>query len=621
MMTGRSLKDFRRATELNATFDSVIYLPCCGAMVDGTLHVRMERELLSGMAFRVVLLALLVVFTTVAPARAHARHWSGCADQYSVSSFALPNGYPFDVARAKTLFRFHRQQQALRELDAGRAIVRGPWRWRVPSDMREELTASLDALRNCLARTKPPQLATLTVRVLGYGREGGGTLRPQAGARLLVDGILVGRTGRDGTLTVRVPSGPIEVQAEIPINQASFAEVDLAPGESGALEIGLSDGKEVDEHTTLVFAEAVDDIVPVNARSLTLKFMQEGRPAPVTSIDAVDAEDLEGNLRTDLTGHFTVVRGAIVAANPARVFEALRPQFSETIVLQVQAMSSSDAMHYGRIAFRVGQWPLSVTLEAPPSNRALSVANIEVGISMLGAGIAVQRVSDANGRLEVASLPEGTVAFECVAVSGGNYYYGDATLAHSGPQSITLVMRNVDDLKNGVAPLRVDKPTAKDEVPLARTVQPSPSREADIARILVQSAERGRTIAMSTMLTVRRGTERLMLAYDIATLEQRRAPRFDDVWTLSVFDRNGRSLLHIIRNVGSQDRVHPNWQPGNRTGRIQEFFDISRHTARSDVSFTLVGTATNSGDDRDSTTVEALITPVDKKWGPTRRFF
>jgi hypothetical protein len=580
----------------------------------------MERGLLSGMTFMAVLLALLVIFITATPARAQARDWSGCVDQYSVSNFALPNGYPFDVPRALTLFRFQRQHDALRELDAARAIVRSPWRWRVPSDMREELTSSLDALRNCLARTTPPRLATLTVRVLGYDRDGGDTPRPQAGARLYVDGILMGRTGRDGTFTARVPSGPIEVHAEIPINQASFAGIDLAPGESRSLEIMLSDGKEVDEHTTLVFAEAVDDIVPVGARSLTLKFMQDGRRAPVTSIDTVEVETLKGDFRIDLTEHFSVVGGEIVAVNPTRVFEALRAQFGETIVLQVQAMSSSDAMHYGKIAFRVGQWPLSVRLEAPPSNGALSVANIEVGISMLGAGIAVQRMSDANGRLEVASLPEGTVAFECVAVSGGKYYYGDATLTHSGPRSITLVLRNIEDLTNRVAPLRVDKPTSRDEVQLVYTVEPPPSRQADIARILVASAERERTITMSMMLTVRRGAERLMLAYDIATLEQRRDPRFDDIWTLSVFDRDGRNLLHIIRNVSSQDQVHPNWQPGNRTGRIQEFFDISRHTALSDVSFTLVGTTTNSGDDRDSTTVEALITPVDRQWGPTRRF-
>jgi hypothetical protein len=281
--------------------------------------------------------------------------------------------------------------------------------------------------------------------------------------------------------------------------------------------------------------------------------------------------------------------------------------------------SSDDEAHDGTFAFRVGQWPLSVTLAAPPSNPALSVSNIEVGISLMGAGVAVQRLSDAQGRFEVAAFPEGMVALECVAVAGGRYYYGDATLVHSGPRSVTLVLRHVEDLKKGVRQLRVNAPTAKDDRPLSYTVDPLPSREAGIARIRVASAERDRTIAMSTTLTVRRGAERLMLAYDVRTLEQRRAPHFDDVWSLSVFDPDGRHLLHVLRNVSSQDGGHLNWQMDHRTGRIQEIFDIRSYAAGEDVSFTLVGTSTNAGDDRYPTTVEALITAIDKGWTPTRR--
>ena len=403
---------------------------------------------------RVVLIGLLVAVGVAAPARARSQDEPGCLDAYSPPQVTLPNGLPFDAQRAKTLFRFHRQQEALRELDAGRAIVRGPWRWRVPPDLREEITSDLDQLRHCLARAKPPQLATLRVRVLGYA-EDAPKMVPQAGARVHVDGIPVGRTSRDGRLTVRVPPGPIEVSAEIPLTLANFAEVNLAPGKSGSVEITLSDGKEVDEHTTLLLVEAVDDIVPLSAPSLTLRFMQGSRFAPVARIEQIDANDLQGSFRANLADYFRVVNGEIVATNPARVFEALRPQFGETVVLNVHAMASADdEAHDGRFAFRVGQWPLSVTLEAPPSNPALSVSKIEVGVSLLGAGIAVQRVSDAKGRFDVASFPAGTVAFECVAVSGGKYYYGDATLVHSGPRSITLVLRNVEDLKNGVAALR-----------------------------------------------------------------------------------------------------------------------------------------------------------------------
>jgi hypothetical protein len=581
-------------------------------------NVTVDRQLLSGMVLRVVLFGLLPALSIAAPSRAQARDASRCFDSYSPPHVELPNGFPFDASRAITLFRFHRQQQALSELDAGRAIVRGPWRWRIPPDLRDEVRTELDALRNCLATTSPPRLATLRVRVLGA--EDAPEPLPVAGARVRVDGISVGRTNRDGELTVRVPSGPIEVTAEVPLNMWNSAEVNLTSGKSGSVEIHLSDGKEVDEHTTLVLAEAVDDIVPLGARSLTLRFMQGNRFAPVAHIEQVDAEDLRGDSRVDLAEHFRVVKGEIVAANPARVFEALRPQFGRTIVLKVHAMGSSeDEAHDGTFAFRVGQWSLSVTLAAPPSNPALSVSNIEVGISLMGSGIAVQRLSDATGRFEVASFPEGMVAVECVAVSGGKYYYGDAMLLHSGARSVTLVLRNVEDVKKGVPPLRVNAPTAKDDLLLAHAVDPLPSHEAGVARILAMSAERDRSIPMTTTLMVRRGAERLMLAYEVRTLEQRRDPHFDDVWSLSVFDRDGRHLLHMVRNVRSQDRGHPNWQMDNRTGRIQEIFDIRSHAARGDVSFTLVATSTNAGDDRYPTTVEALITAIDKGWPPTRR--
>ena len=412
------------------------------------------------MALRVVPFGLLVFVSIAAPARAQTEYVPACVEQFSPPHIDLPNGHPVDgVARAVTLFRFHRQQEALRELDTARAKVRGSWRWRVPPDLREEIRSELDALRRCLAGAKPAQMATLRVRVLG-STEDAAKLAPRAGARVHVGGIAVGRTGRDGTLTVRVPSGPIEMHAEFPITEANFVELDLPPGESRSVEIGLSDGKEVDEHTTLVFSEAVDDIVPSTARSLTLKFMQSNRVAPVTSIDQIDIVDRHDQFRGSLAGHFRVVRGEIIATNAAAVFEALRPYFGETIVLQVQAMASSSAMHQGTVAFRVARWPLSVTLEAPPSNPALSLSKIEVGISVIGAGIAVQRVSDAKGSFEVASFPEGTVALECVAVSRGKYYYGDAVLVHSGPRSIRLVLRNVEDLKNGVPPLRVGAPSA-----------------------------------------------------------------------------------------------------------------------------------------------------------------
>ena len=140
------------------------------------------------MARRLALFAFLVALSVATAARAQTPYGPGCIDDHSFPQVELPNGLPFDAARARTLFRFHRQQEAIRDLDAGRAIVRGPWRWRIPADLRRKITSELDALRNCLATTRPPRLATLTVRVLGY-TEDASRMVPQAGARIHVNGI------------------------------------------------------------------------------------------------------------------------------------------------------------------------------------------------------------------------------------------------------------------------------------------------------------------------------------------------------------------------------------------------------------------------------------------------
>jgi hypothetical protein len=139
----------------------------------------------------------------------------------------------------------------------------------------------------------------------------------------------------------------------------------------------------------------------------------------------------------------------------------------------VEGLPMGRTDHSGALTVRV---PLSVTLEAPPSNPALPVSNIEVGTSLAGAGMAIQGVSDANGQFEIESLPSGVVDFECVTVFDGGYYYGEGTLVHSGPGSATLILRGVEDVINGVAPLRVGARDAKDDLPLAGT--PIPIRSA-----------------------------------------------------------------------------------------------------------------------------------------------
>jgi hypothetical protein len=313
------------------------------------------------------------------------------------------------------------------------------------------------------------------------------------GARVFVEGIALGSTRRDGTLTAPVPSGQVRMEAEFPIDHG------------------------------------------------------------------------EGNFVTSLNEYFAIKDGEIVATYPSRLFKALAARLDRTIHLEVHATAAEHAMHVGTIAFRVGQSPLSVVLAAPPSNPTLGLSNIEVGISMPGAGIAVQRISDAARRFEIATFPHGTVSLECVA-GGRQVLLRAGHLQHSGPQEVTLVLRHVDDLKGGVAPLRA----RPDDDARARVISPQTVREKPEARILLSSEDQGRTIATNAALTLPRGTERLLLAYEVTSTERRMDPRFSDVWTLSLFgDGAGFCSTPSATSGRSTGSAHPGSTRWGRTGQVE----------------------------------------------------
>jgi hypothetical protein len=542
------------------------------------------RTLFDVMARPHLLLILLAGFLFGAPVGARAQLDRDCVAPRWGFDVILPNDDPFNLVRIDALFRFHRQREALSELDAARAIARGPWRWRVPFDRRGEIVSRLDTARDCLANAKPPALATLRLRVLNVPTGDDEKPAPRAGARVHVEGFEMGRTGRDGTLTVRVPSGPIRVDVDFQLVFGAYLDLSLTPGQSEMVEVKLSDGREGGDDASLVLVESIDDIVPSTSKSLTLRLMKDGRLAPVTGIESIDVEDRNGNLVGDLRKFFSVVDGEMVASNAQPVFKELALRFGETIFLQVMANGPGEhTLYNARYAFRVGQSPLSVTLAPPLSHSAVPLSNIEVGITLVGSGVAVQRMSDAKGRLTVDSFPHGTVALECVTIANGKYYYGQATLVHSAAGTATLVLRHVDDLKAGAA-------------------------TATLARLTVASAEKDRTIEASTTLTVPRGTKEVVLAYEAKSVEERRVqPGVDDVWSLSVLGEDGRRLFHVMRNVSSQDHVNPHWQTGKTTGRLQEIFDVATMAAQADVRLTLVATAVNIGDGLYPTSVEAVL--------------
>lgn len=390
-----------------------------------------------------------------------------CHEQFQSAhpDITLPNENPFRLDRAMSLFRFHRRKEALAIIDAAVKTAAGPFGHRIPRNERKKAAAGLLAFRTCVATSRMPDLATLTVQVWRQEFDDSaseGRKAPAAGATILAEGIPVGTTADDGTVTVQVPPGELHVTAEVPRTHWGEEYVSLAAGAYGAVSIGLHDGKEVTADTQLVLLEAVDDIIPAWSPSFTLKFVRDGEWVRIAEIERVELLDRHGDLSDqDIDRLFTISAGAIAASDTAPVFAAMIGQLDETITVRVYAVDAAGLGHADEVRFRVGQSRLVVTLAAPPSNPALRISGVEVGVSIMGAGIAVQRVSDDSGRFEIESFPHGTVAFDAEVKQDGRYYYGDATMAHFGERSVTLVLRHVSDLVNGVPALELGPPTAE----------------------------------------------------------------------------------------------------------------------------------------------------------------
>lgn len=492
-----------------------------------------------------------------------------------------------------------------------------------------------------------PQAATLTVNVFTLDPAAPDGIGPPAGAGVYVsvDGSDVGRTVADGTLTVQVAPGDRQVRATVPSRSAGTATVTLAAGGSASVSIVLDDENDVTEATPLIVAEAADGIVPATSETFTLDFMRPTGRVPLTRISQVEMLDHDGDVEYELGWMFTLSNGRIVASDPEQVF--IWVPTIEPAVLRVHAVDADGFTHAGTVRFSVGHYPLHLTLAAPPSNPALNVANVEVTISVVGTATTFRRTSDVNGQIELPSMPFSSVTLDAVAQAGGRFYYGQGSVRVTEETSVTLTMRNVTDVIEGVPPLQaqpggggafsasatVSSASAargdaalnamREERAQVATSQPSsrisasPALAASAAgtdppvSISLTSDGMDETVERNATLPVPMGTKTVTLTYTVNSLEypewvQKQSP-FDDLWSVTIFGPGGQQLFRTLRNVNSQQAGDPSWQVGGSTGELQEDIDVETLAANGDIELVLFGTAMNVRDALFDTSVNAQL--------------
>jgi hypothetical protein len=367
------------------------------------------------------------------------------------------------VQQAAALLRFDRSDDAVARLDALVAFLDGARGARVQDRARAELTTSIHALKRCLAAARPAPLTWVTISVFEESdtADGGRGKPAGAGVFLDVEGIRIGRSGPDGTLEAKLPSGTIHITATEYPSSWGAEIVTLSPGEPGAVSIVMAGDKEPSEESDLVLEEAPDDILPANPASVTLKFVQDDDPVTIERIEELRVSDDPDTFGEELERFFTVTHGIIRATDAAAVYQhmASHSRIGRALSITATAIDTEGRSHYGIVRFHLGRFKLAVTLAPPPSNPALATSNVVVRVSIGGSDVVMTRVSDANGRFEIESLPDASIDMDAHIATPDNHYYADAVVTLCGDTAATVVMRNVKDLVAGVRGVIIDART------------------------------------------------------------------------------------------------------------------------------------------------------------------
>lgn len=414
----------------------------------------------------------LAVFACIGGAATANAASNGPECSKEISATAIADGVPDtirarvdrSVRQASAVARFDRSDEAVAKLDVLIALLEGPRGERVEERARRELTNSIRALKGCLAATHTSALTWITIAVFDEANtpEGGRGEPAGAGVFLDADGIPLGRSGPDGTLEAKVPSGTIEIHATKYPSSWGSEGVTLSAGESRTVSVVMAGDKEPSEESDLLLVEAPVDILPANAASITLKFMQDDDLVRIESIESIELSDTRGSGRDTLAQYFRVTDGVMRATDVPAVSKFLAQQATDGRPLWIMAsgIDEEGRRHYGDVQFQTGKFKLTVTLAAPPSNPALPVSNVTVRVSVGGADAAMRRVSDASGRFDIESLPDATIDIEAHTIASGNHYYVDATVTLCGDTSATVLLLNIKDIVAGVRGVIVDSGTS-----------------------------------------------------------------------------------------------------------------------------------------------------------------
>jgi hypothetical protein len=273
--------------------------------------------------------------------------------------------------------------------------------------------------------------------------------------QIQINGKNAGVTDATGTLSSSVTPGPLNIVGRIPSRAVGTTEATIADGQTLDVDLFLDFDKEAIEDTSLSADEITNQLLDASFTTLTLRFKKNVVPVLVKTIDSIDLLDREGNSVSRLERSFSVGTGGVMHASNV---SSLRNQFQNQqgiISLRVMVSAADGLVYENDVSFYLAQFKVSGTLVAPPSFPVLNNDGIKLTMTLLGTPLVLTATTAADGSFAFPRFPRGTIALNSSTQQQGKFYYGQGQLLLNRDSSVSVVMRNQEDVKNGVKPLTV----------------------------------------------------------------------------------------------------------------------------------------------------------------------
>lgn len=522
------------------------------------------------------------------------------------------------------------RKDAVHSLEVALRLLDTPATKQIPAAKRGAIRTAIQSFLACIQGGGEVQTATLIVRTFDVDfnavDERGA---PAAGGAIVrINGLESGITGADGTLTLEVAAGEIEVDAIVYPSTSGSRTVTTTAGQRHTADVVLYDSMEPVEPTALEMAEAPDAVLDRTFTTATFRFVEANDAVvPMKKVYLAELNPEGDSQMLDASWFAPQANGTVSVTNMTAFRNAIFAASGE-IQLRLRAEDTRGRLHDAVVTFFLARFRISGRLYAPPSNQALNVAGLTVVGKVLNTPIVLYATTDVGGRFTFPLLPSGNFEFKSESLQDGRWYYGQGVLVLDANYDLSVNMLYTDDLAAGIPEfsaqfaatsagafegMRQSPPAYEDAPPREERLAHEPPPEARLIQLFVSAAFRNLLVSRTVALDIPQGTTQVTLKYLVATAEYpyyvQAQSIYNDTWALRVRGgASGQQLFDIARQINSQlRRLQPLWRADGTTGEIEETLDVTALAATAPARLTLYASAMNVGDGILPTSVRASL--------------